>query len=405
MLELIDLEMGLLFLLCLILSVAGYSLLYFSQTTSNSFLRKILFVPARKSKTNALQLGGLPLSLSVVISLTCYLFIFKDDNYFPPIDRSVLKCWLVSALGIITYGYLDDRYEFRPVVKLVSQVLCMFIFSFFSSMLFLAVDSRLSFIISFMASLAVINGTNLLDGLDTLTVKNSLAIYFTYFIFGAVFHSYPIVMLSLIMMIPVGIFWFYNKEPSKIHMGEIGGTFIGFSFVLLSSLTYKWIGYNASNVDSFSYAIIPLTLPVVEVVVSSLRRLYNNRSMLKGDQMHIHHILNKYKKYSHSKSSWFIGGTNFVTMAIGSTIAYFIYPPLGAASVVIMQVTIMVAVGKEYWGGDNVMKLTPRSIFGSLRKKDITVIQTSNVENFKLTIINQDNESSEKDIELPKKAS
>jgi UDP-GlcNAc:undecaprenyl-phosphate GlcNAc-1-phosphate transferase len=389
MFELIDQQLIFLFVFCLVLSLGGYSVLYYSKTTSISWLRKFLYVPARKSKTNALQLGGLPLSLSIVISLFCYLMIFDNSQYFPLVDRSILKVWLVTSLGIITYGYLDDKYEFRPMVKLLSQVLCMFVFSFFASMLFTSIDSRISFILTFMGSLTIINGTNLLDGLDTLTIKNSMGILLAFLGIGGLFHSVPVVMLSALMMIPVSIFWFFNREPSKIHLGEIGGTFLGFSFVLLASLSFKWIGYYEDNLNAFCYAIIPLSSPVVEVLVSSLRRLYNNKSMFKGDQLHLHHILNKELNYSHTKSSTIIGGSNLIAMGIGATISYQFSPFLGICTVIAIQIIGMTSVGRKYWGGQNTISLNPKSIFSSLRKKDITVIETGNVENFKFTIVEE----------------
>jgi UDP-GlcNAc:undecaprenyl-phosphate GlcNAc-1-phosphate transferase len=403
MLKLIDQQIIFLYAFCFVLSLGGYTLLYYSKSTSISWIRKLLYVPARKSKTNALQLGGLPLSLSIIVSLFSYLLIFDDTQYFPPIDRSILKVWLATSLGIVGYGFLDDKYEFRPMVKLLSQVICMFVFSFFASMLFLSIDSRIAFILTFMGSLTVINGTNLLDGLDTLTIKNSMGILIAFFGIGGIFHCVPVVMLSALMMVPVGVFWFFNREPSKIHLGEIGGTFLGFSFVLLASLSYKWIGYYETSFDAFCYAIIPLSSPVVEVLVSSLRRLYNNKSMFKGDQLHLHHILNKELEYSHTKSSSIIGVSNIIAMGIGATIAYQLSPVIGLLSVVGIQVGWMLSVGHKYWGGSNTISLSPKAIFSSLRKKDITVIETGNVENFKFTILDAHEEMFEDSEESQKK--
>jgi hypothetical protein len=153
-------------------------------------------------------------------------------------------------------------------------------------------------------------------------------------------------------------------------------------------LSYKWLTYNHDISLAICLSFIPISHPIVEVIVSVFRRLYNKKSPMSGDKLHIHHILNSYKKYSHSTSASLIGTSNLILMAGGIAIAINIHPVLGLLFTICAQILCMYFVGKNYWFASGSVEIKPKKVFDNLRKKDITVIETADVERFKLTILN-----------------
>ena len=90
---------------------------------SPSIIKKIFFIPSPKSTTNAQMLGGLPF---VVCTICCFSLIFFEVYNLKGIDLNDMKLieyFIMGSIFVMAYGYLDDRYEIRPYVKLSFQVM------------------------------------------------------------------------------------------------------------------------------------------------------------------------------------------------------------------------------------------------------------------------------------------
>ena len=371
-------------------SFIGFFCLVKIQNFKSSWFKSFFYVPARKSITNAVQLGGLPLSMSVV---TCVLFFINHpgfDGFFNSHINSVMKYWVVGASIIMAYGYLDDKFELRPIVKLVMQFASVCFFSTMASRVLFHDFSTFAFLIVGFWGMGVVNGSNLLDGLDTLTIKLGMVTLGSYIIIGYNLGSAPIMVVSITTVLPLVAFYFFNKEPAKIHLGEIGGSFVGFMSLLLSSMVFiRFKQMNFGTLDGTTLALMPLCLPMVELGISFLRRIYNRKSPFKGDKFHVHHILKNYHEFGPSQTASIMGGAYFYNMVIAFSITHFVGPKFGFSFLVLSLMAHYIMVGKKFWKTEESMDLSPANLFNSLRKKDVAVINSLEVDEFEIHIIGE----------------
>ena len=381
-----------------VITTLMFSVLLSIARSNNSFLKKYFYVPARKSSTNAIQLGGLALGAGFFIGLLVCKYFPELFNVFTKKDIRLIENFLAGGAIINIYGYLDDKFELKPTVKLMGQVLSVVVYATLSSHLLSMHHNQIVFIIIGFWGLGVVNGSNLLDGLDTLTLKLGLVSYSVFMFLGAYHHSPKIVICSGIFMSCLLAFYFFNREPAKIHLGEIGGSLVGFSTLLLSSFLWE-----AVKADSFSpvrsgvLAIIPLTLPMVELGVSFVRRVYNKTSPFRGDHLHIHHILNREYGLSPSMVGTVMALGYFLTMAVAVYIQILIHPYFALLSLICLQAAIYVGIGWKFWNSEDTLSLTPKTLLDFMRKKDVTIIESGQIDNFKLTVLKEEIEKAKKE--------
>lgn len=367
-----------------LLTIVGLYLLSWVTHSNIKFLKKYLSIPARKSTTNAVQLGGLPISLSIIFGA---LYLIYGTQFFSGSEKLVFERWTYSSLVIILYGYLDDRFELRPIVKLVLQVFCILIFSLLSAEIFSRYQSALSFLIVFVWGMGTINGANLLDGLDTLTIKLTISTLIFYFVMSTIYNLPMLQLASCLIIAAISGFYYFNKEPAKVHLGEIGGSFMGMSFILLSSLLFLGLKPIKGNVHSTALSMLPLTLPMVELGISFLRRIYNRKSPFKGDRLHVHHILKNYHNFSASISSSIMMLGHLFSLTVSSLLAFTIDSWLGYVAHIFIMISMYLSIGVKYWKGSDTLDLSAKSLFQYLRKKDVMIIDSSKIDDFQITIM------------------
>lgn len=186
-------------------------------------------------------------------------------------------------------------------------------------------------------------------------------------------------------------FYIFNREPSTIHMGEIGGAFLGSSYVFCSILIFASTEGRYDMVDRAGFSLMPLNLPMVESGISFLRRIYNKKSPFSGDKLHIHHILKIHKGFSASFSSTIFAMVYISTIILSAPIFYF-SPFVGYISHVLILITSYLIIGGSYWKGEDTLIISPKELFNSLRKKDVMIIESSSIDDFKITLISEDDE-------------
>lgn len=372
-----------------------FSLLVSVGRSHTSFFKKYLYISARKSRTNAVQLGGIPLSIGFYAVIATFLSYSNfHDLYLGP-QWSLVKFWTVSSTIVVFYGYLDDKFELRPIVKLGFQFFCVLSYSIMSSKHLYSDFSTIAFLVLSFWGFGMLNGGNLLDGLDTLTIKVSLVSMLSYVAIGVYYSLGSVNYLSVGFCVPIVAFYYFNKEPAKVHLGEIGGSFIGFSGLLLSSLVFFNLKKQMYIFDAAFIALLPMTLPMCELGISFLRRIYNRKSPFRGDKLHAHHILNGYHNFSPSSSSTIIASVYFVTMGIGLLVSLEFSPLLGYPLTIGMFIAEYLFIGKNHWVTESAMELTPTVLFNSLRKKNVAVINTAEVDEFEIIIVDEANDEQE----------
>lgn len=383
-------------LLIFITSLVAYAILLYINKKDLKFispkLRKFLFLNADKSDSGALQIGGIVFSLvsMLSISLLFYWFPYLINNH----QAKILSLAYISWFGIFIYGYLDDCYEIRPIVKLTMQLGVIFIFCLRVSNIIYHENSALAFVILMIFATGIVNGANLIDGLDTLTYKVSTVIYLAFIILAAPVNNIPALFVAVTCLFNMTGFYFFNREPSKIHMGEIGVGSLGFSYVVLSVLIFDSYKYFNPPMFSISKALLPCALPMVELGISFLRRLYNGKSPFRGDKLHVHHILSLIHHFSASLSSSIIAGVYLLFILFSLLI---MGPYTSITSFIVLIILLMLwyfIIGRKYWFVED-FKLNLDFFQRVLKKKEVKVIPSNALSDFRIIITKKNSDDND----------
>lgn len=136
----------------------------------------------------------------------------------------------------------------------------------------------------------ITNAVNLIDGLDGLATGVSAISAFSLLIVFALNGSsmISIVLISALAGSLIG-FLPYNFNPAKTFMGDAGSNFLGFTLAAISIIG------TAKTYTAFAIAapVLILALPIFDTLFAIFRRLKSRKSIIKGDNGHLHHRLIK----------------------------------------------------------------------------------------------------------------
>jgi UDP-N-acetylmuramyl pentapeptide phosphotransferase/UDP-N-acetylglucosamine-1-phosphate transferase len=241
-------------------------------------------------------LGG----LAVFAGFTLAVIIFSHRDAAPEL------AYILGALITIFFiGLKDDILVIDPRKKLLGQILASMIVIWLGR--FLLSDfhhvfgiGKVSFMISLIFTLfvflVIINGFNLIDGIDGLASGIGFlasAFYGTWFILAGSI-NYAILSLSLAgALISFFRFNVFGKK-NKIFLGDTGSMIIGF---IIAVLTVKFLESNLTVSSKFrlgsapAVAISLLIVPFFDTLRIVFLRLKSGKSPFRADHNHIHHIL------------------------------------------------------------------------------------------------------------------
>jgi len=284
-------------------------------------------------------LGGVSIFLGVVIGL---LYLWPRHDNFLAIA--------LGAIVIIITGVLDDKYDIRPVVKLLGQIIAAsFLISSgliieritlpFFGMVELGIFSVL---LTILWVVGITNAVNFIDGLDGLaTGITTIAIssmFFMAIIDGHVFAAYLCVVL-------IGAnlgFLYHNYYPAKIYMGDTGSNFLGYMIAVISILgLFKNIA-----ILSFIIPIIVLAVPIFDTLFAIIRRITNKQKIYKPDNKHIHYQLLR-AGFNHRQSVLIMYG---FSLLFGVLAIAFVNSPIIVTIIVTVIIIVLIHLLAEIAG-------------------------------------------------------
>lgn len=190
-----------------------------------------------------------------------------------PFENQVL--WLLLGITFLLFvGLVDDLKALVPLQKFAGQIIAVLCFLkggyslkniFFSDIV--------NIFISGFWMLSIINAFNLIDVMDGLTATVSIMAGMSFFLVALYLKQYAISILIASFISPVIIFFYYNKKPAKIYLGDAGSLYIGGFFAAIPQLI------NWSHIDYLAYytTVVILAIPVLEisflVLIRTLKRI------------------------------------------------------------------------------------------------------------------------------------
>ncbi|HEV2699698.1 MAG TPA: MraY family glycosyltransferase [Terriglobales bacterium] len=251
----------------------------------------------RHLHSNALpRLGGIAIAFSFLLTTALALlyeslFAHHDAGFSP----SPLLTILPPALLIFLLGVYDDLRTAGQYLKFLVQAVA-------GAMLF-AGGLRVSDLpllfghhqfpwfvglpLTIFWVMAITNAFNLIDGLDGLAAGSALFSTLVVFVIALLGNAPLISLVTLALAGSVLGFLRYNFNPATIFLGDCGSLFIGF---MLSALALQG-AQKAPTIVAVAIPVVSFGLPILETLLSIVRRFISGRPVFTADREHIHHKL------------------------------------------------------------------------------------------------------------------
>ncbi len=247
----------------------------------------------RKQHERPMPFSG---GVSILVSFVITVIIAQ------PVEREYIPIILGGTL-IVILGIIDDKYDLKPSIKFLGQLVVISIPIFFG----IIIDTINPFGITmnfgvfaipftFLWISVIINAINLIDGLDGLAAGVSVIALSSIAFIGILQNNIFVMMISVILIGSTLGVLYYNFNPAKLFLGDNGSMLLGYVLGVLSILGFK-------NVTFFSilFPIIILGVPFIDITFAAVRRYREGVSLTRADRGHLHHKL-QYIGFSHRES-------------------------------------------------------------------------------------------------------
>ena len=134
----------------------------------------------------------------------------------------------------------------------------------------------------------------------------------------------------------------YNFNPATIFLGDSGSLFLGF---MLSAVSLAGM-QKSTTLVAVAIPIISFGLPLLDTVLSVVRRFLSGQPLFTGDREHIHHKLLK-RGFTHRQAVVMLYG---VSAVLGLTSLLMLYPQGRATGIVLTVVGIGIWFGVQHLG-------------------------------------------------------
>lgn len=297
------------------------------------------------------RLGGVAIFLSFAgCMLFCAVWGFRRPDLYHLFALRTMATILVPASLVFLLGVYDDLHGVGPYFKFTVQGIA-------ATMLYagglritnvpvLFGDRVLPWYFGLFFTvvwvLAITNAFNLIDGLDGLAAGSALFSTMVAFVV-ALFTGRPLVEVMTIALAGAIIgFLRFNFNPATIFLGDSGSLLIGF---LLSALAI-YGAQKAPTIVAVAIPIVSFGLPILETVLSVIRRLISGRPVFTADREHIHHMLLQHGM-SHRQVVILLYGVS----AIFAMLSLFLLWPTGSSLGLVLAVLgIGVWIGVQHLG-------------------------------------------------------
>ncbi|HEV2395377.1 MAG TPA: MraY family glycosyltransferase [Candidatus Sulfotelmatobacter sp.] len=297
------------------------------------------------------RLGGVAIFLSfcVCMGITA-VWAMRNPQLHSPRFLPSLGTILATATLVFLLGIYDDVRGVGPYVKFTVQgIAAAMLYAGGLRIVNIPVifgDRVLPWYVglglTILWVLAITNAFNLIDGLDGLAAGSAL--FSTMVVFVVALLNGPTLVEVMTISLAGAILGFlrYNFNPATIFLGDSGSLFIGF---LLSALAL-FGAQKSPTIVAIAIPIVSFGLPILETVLSIIRRLISGRPIFTADSEHIHH-----KLLQHGLTHRQVVIVLYAVSAIFAMLSLFLLWPTGSSLGLVLAVLgIGVWIGVQHLG-------------------------------------------------------
>jgi UDP-GlcNAc:undecaprenyl-phosphate GlcNAc-1-phosphate transferase len=314
----------------------------------------------RIHRTPIPRLGGVSIFTGFFLSFGLIMLSGVLPEPVFQLSRQTLGFMLGAAM-VFGVGVWDDLRGVRPVIKLAVQVAAALAAYWGGIEISLMGHESivkyslgvLSLPITVLWYLLLINGFNLIDGLDGLAAGIAFlvsVILFTLCLGNERYYLLPV--FAALAGSSLG-FLRYNFNPASIFMGDSGSYFLGYclaSFSILGSI-------KGQATVAIIIPLIAMGQPVIEIFFTALRRFLVGHGIFDPDKEHFHHRLLK-KGLSH-RNTVLVFYIMTVIMGLAALVMVNAHSLVSGSILLILGIAAFAAVRKlgylEYVAMDKLM--------------------------------------------------
>lgn len=261
----------------------------------------------------------------------------------------------VVSVFLAALGLVDDRWDLRPLHKLLGQVA--------AAVLAYALDMRVAalfgwhlpagvdLLLTVLWIVSIVNAFNLADGMDGvatgLAVVGAAGMALSFFM-----RRLPGDVLVMLALIGSSLaFLRYNFSPARVFLGDTGSMFLGLTIAVMSLSTESKGATAASVLLPFFAAGVPLFDTLLAVWRRTVRQLgkrshdegaFLAASIARGDTEHLHHRLAS-TGMSHARAAVVLYAMSGLVTLLGILLTVFRSHTLGISlAAFVLGVYIMV---------------------------------------------------------------
>lgn len=295
------------------------------------------------------RLGGIAVFGAFSLVAGCLILVPKALGLGGLLSARTFACILGPATLVFLLGLYDDVRPLKAYVKFSVQALAgamLFFggFGVFQVPLFFGSDTFgwLALPMTILWVLWITNAFNLLDGVDGLASGSALFSTLTVFVISLVSGNFLISSLTLALAGAILGFLRFNFNPATIFLGDCGSLFIGF---MLSALALAG-SQKAPTLVAVAIPVVSFGLPVLETVLSVIRRFLSGQPLFTADHGHIHHKLLE-RGFSQRQVVFILYAASAIC---GMLSLFLLYPSGPTVGVVLFVIGAGIWVGVQHLG-------------------------------------------------------
>ncbi len=235
--------------------------------------------------------GGIAVALGFAVGFAIALRMASG-----PVELLQLRGLLIGAALMLAAGICDDRWGMNAWLKFGIQILAAgiavasgfeirhFTEPFTYTIFYL--PGWLAWLISVLWIVGITNAINLADGLDGLASGIGALVGATLFVIALQGGQLLGICIAVALVGSLMGFLPYNFWPAKIFLGDTGSLFIGYILALLAL-----DGYRTLSLVTFVVPLLALAVPILDTLLSIVRRVRKRAPIFTADRLHMHHRL------------------------------------------------------------------------------------------------------------------
>ena len=233
--------------------------------------------------------GGIGIFLTIsLLSITQHVTVFSDQ-----------LLWVAALLFFV--GVIDDAVHINAWLRLFVHYCCGLLMAIVAAVAIVEVGDLLTFgsipllllsvPLTALSVAGLCNAINMIDGLDGLAAGLVLMpLLLLAGLAGAAGH--PMLPALLLIAVPLGVFLVFNLGPNyawlpRIFLGDAGSVTLGF---LLTAALVALSQGPLALIEPVT-ALWFVTVPLMDMLATMLRRVRQGHSPLYSDRLHLHYSL------------------------------------------------------------------------------------------------------------------